>query len=83
MDMQNYSRFLTYFGEFLTNIETSHSGAEEILRNGAKSAAPSFTPGNCTQIDKTREATIIKHTMSSSGPGTAAVGLTIMTHIMM
>ena len=29
MDMQNYSRFVTYFGQFLATIDRTHPGAEE------------------------------------------------------
>ncbi len=46
---------ITYFGEFLSNIESTHPGSERLLRNGAIGAARSFTPGNQAQIDKTGE----------------------------
>ena len=79
MYQQNYARHLTYFGEFLCNIEETHPGAEELLRNGAIGAARSFTPGNRAQIDKTGEETIMRHTKASCGPGTAAAGITGIT----
>ena len=43
MDMQNYSRFLTYEGESLSNIESNHPGAEPLLHNGAICAAVLYT----------------------------------------
>ena len=74
-NMQNYAWFLTYEGEFFTNIESTHPGSEQLLLNGAIGAARSYIPGNQAQINKTGEKTIMQHTKASCGPGTAAVGL--------
>ena len=78
-DMQNYAPFLTFESEFLSNLDNTHPGAEQLLRNGAIGAARSYTPGNRTQFDKTGEETIMRHSKASSGPGTAAAGLTGIT----
>ena len=50
---QNYARYMAFFSMFITNIETSHPGATELLRRGAFSVARSFIPGNKCEVDKT------------------------------
>ena len=39
---QNYARYMAFFSMFITNIETSHPGATELLRRGAFSVASSL-----------------------------------------
>ena len=57
---QNYARYMAFFSMFITNIETSHPGATELLRRGAFSVARSFIPGNRCEVDKTIEETFMK-----------------------
>ena len=73
---QNYARYLTYFSMFITNIETSHPGATELLKRGAKSIARSFFPGNRCAVDKTMEKTLMRHAKSRGGAGGTGAGVT-------
>ncbi|KAK3084587.1 hypothetical protein FSP39_015968 [Pinctada imbricata] len=70
----NYSRYLTWFGVFLNNIETSHPGAKPLLENGAISVARSIIPGNLSAVDKTMEETFMRSCKSK--PGANPVGIT-------
>jgi hypothetical protein len=70
----NYSRYLTWFDLFLTNIEFSHPGATELLENGAISVARSHIPGNLCAVDKTMEETFMK--FAKSRGGSSGAGLT-------
>ena len=70
---QNYARYMAFFSMFITNIETSHPGATELLRRGAFSVARSFFPGNRCEVDKTIEETFMK---SRGGSGSSGAGLT-------
>ena len=78
-DMQNYARYTAYYSVFLTNIETTHPGASDLLRKGAISVARSLVPGSRCQVDKTMEETFIKHAKShnqaSGGSGAGLFGL--------
>lgn len=58
---QNYSRYLTYFCVFLSNIDLSHPGAIELIKSGSFSVARSFVPGNRCATDKTIEETFMRH----------------------
>ena len=73
---QNYARFLTYCSMFITNIETSHPGATELLKRGAMSVARSFIPGNRCAVDKTMEETFMRHAKSRGGAGGTGAGVT-------
>ena len=73
---QNYARYLTYFSMFITNIETSHPGATELLKRGAMSVARSFIPGNRCAVDKTMEETFVRHAKSRGGAGGTGAGVT-------
>lgn len=70
----NYSRYLTWFYLFLTNIEFTHPGATWLLEEGAISVARSFTSGNRCSVDKTMEETYMK--FAKSWGGTGGFGLT-------
>ena len=63
----NYSRFLTWFDLFLTNIEVSHPGATQLLEKGSISVARSLIPGNLCPTDKTMEETFMRFCKSKSG----------------
>lgn len=73
---QNYARYMAFFSMFITNIETSHPGATELLRRGAFSVARSFIPGNRCEVDKTMEETFMKQSKSRGGSGSSGAGLT-------
>ena len=64
-----------FFSMFITNIETSHPGATELLRRGAFSVARSFIPGNRCEVDKTIEETFMKQSKSRGGSGSYGAGL--------
>lgn len=70
---QNYARYLTWFDVFLTNIETSHPGAKDLLKKGAFSVARSLIPGNLCAVDKTMEETFMKFAKSRGGAGGAGL----------
>ena len=75
---QNYPRYLTYMDLFLANIDHSHPGACDLLKQGAISVARSFVPGNRCDMDKTMEETFMKHAKSkggAEGSGAGASGL--------
>jgi hypothetical protein len=69
----NYSRYLTWFDLFLTNIESTHPGATQLLERGAISVARSYIPGNLCSVDKTMEETYMKFAKSHSGSGGAGL----------
>ena len=75
-DGHNYSRFLTFFSVFLTNVEETHPGAKHLLEGGAFSVARSLIPGNRCAVDKTIEETFMKHAKSHGGAGGCGAGLT-------
>ena len=58
----------------LANIDKTHPGAVEMLKQGAFSVACSFIPGNCADVDKTMEETFMKD--SKSHDGTSGAGIT-------
>jgi len=70
----NYSRYLSWFDVFLTNIEASHPGAAQLLEKGAMSVARSLVPGNRCAVDKTTEETFMK--FAKSGCSAGGAGLT-------
>lgn len=70
---QNYARYLTYFGVFLANIDHSHPGALQLIKNGVFSVARSFVPGSRSATDKTIEETFMKHSKSRGGSGGAGM----------
>ena len=52
---------------FLTNIETSHPGAEEMLKKGGIAVARSLIPGSLSAVDKTMEETFMRFAKSAGG----------------
>lgn len=74
-DGHNYARYLTYFSFFLANIEQTHPGATELLKQGAVSVARSFVPGNRCYVNKTSEETFMKHAKSHAGDGGRGAGV--------
>ena len=73
---QNYARYMAFFSMFITNIETSHPGATELLRRGAFSMARSFIPGNRCEVEKTIEEPFMKQSKSRGRSGSSGAGLT-------
>jgi len=72
---QNYARYLSYFSMLLCNIETSHPGATDLLKQGAISVARSFIPDNCSDVDKTMEETFMRHAKSRGSSGCGITGI--------
>ena len=72
---QNYARYLSYFSMMLCNIETSHPGATDLLKQGAISVARSFIPGNRADVDKKMEETFMRHAKSRGSSGAGMTGL--------
>ena len=72
---QNYARYLSYFSMMLCNIETSHPGATDLLKQGAISVARSFIPGNRADVDKTMEEIFMRHAKSRGSSGAGMTGL--------
>ena len=66
-DGHNYSRYLTWFDVFLTNIELTHPRALELIDNGALGVARSLIPGSLSAVDKTMEETFMKFAKGSGG----------------
>ena len=50
---------------FLTNIDITHPGAKELLKNGGIAVARSLTPGSLSAVDKTMEETFMKFAKSA------------------
>ena len=50
---------------FLTNIEKSHPGAQELLKKGGIAVARSLIPGSLSAVDKTMEETFMKFAKST------------------
>jgi radical SAM superfamily enzyme YgiQ (UPF0313 family) len=50
---------------FLTNIDQSHPGAEELLKKGGIAVARSLIPGALSAVDKTMEETFMKFAKSA------------------
>lgn len=76
-DGHNYARYLTMFSSMISNIDVTHPGSLELLKNGAISVARSMIPGSRTDIDKTMEETFMRH--SKSGGGASGAGITGLT----
>ena len=72
---QNYARYLTFYSTYLANIEESHPGATEILKQGAMSVARSIIPGNRFDVDKTMEETFMKQAKSRVWGGAGLMGI--------
>ena len=66
-DGQNYSRFLTWFEIFLTNIESTHPGATALLEKGVLGAARSLIPGSLSGIDRTMKETFMRFAKGTGG----------------
>ncbi|CAH1773854.1 unnamed protein product [Owenia fusiformis] len=67
-DGPNYSRYLVWLDVFLTNIDRTHPGAKELLRNGGIAVARSLIPGSLSGVDKTMAETFIKFAKSTDCP---------------
>ena len=63
-DGQNYSRYLTWFEAFVTNLELTHPGALQLIDNGVLGCARSLIPDSLRAIDKTMEETFMKFAFS-------------------
>ena len=66
-DGQNYSRYLTWLEVHLTNIESTHPGAQDLLTKGGIAVARSMIPGALSAVDKTMEETFMKFAKSFGG----------------
>ena len=62
---------------FLTNIDQSHPGAKELLKQGGIAVARSLIPGALSAVDKTMEETFMKFS-KSTGNGTKILYPTLM-----
>ena len=71
----NYQRYLTWFDRsmFLLNIDHSHPGAMDLIKNGAIFVARSMILGNRCQVEKTIEETFMEFSKSSCGADGAGV----------
>ena len=72
----NYARYLTFFAQFVANLDFSHPGSVQEIRMGVISVARSFIPGNRCSVDKTMEETFMKHAKSRGGSGVGITGIT-------
>ena len=63
---------LPFLAVVLANIGSPHTGAAEMLEQGAFSVARSFIPGNRSAADKTIRETFTKHAKSRGGGGAGA-----------
>ena len=72
----NYARYLTFFSQFIANLDFSHPGAVNEIKLGVISVARSFIPGNRCAVDKTMEETFMKHAKSKAGAGAGISGIT-------
>ena len=66
-DGPNYSRYLLWLDVFLTNIDTTHPGAKELLQKGGIAVARSLLPGSLCAVDKTMDETFMKFSKSAGG----------------
>ena len=64
-DWQNYSRYLTWFKEFITNLELTHPGAIKFIDNGALGCARSLILDSLCAVYKTKEKTFMKFAKES------------------
>ena len=51
-DGHNYTRYLTWFEAFITNLELTHPRAMELIDNGALGSARSPIPDSLCTVDK-------------------------------
>ena len=66
-DGHNYSRCLTRFEAFVTNLELTHPGAMELIDNGALGCGRSLIPDSLCAVDKTMEEIFMKFAKGSRG----------------
>ena len=59
-----HSRYLTWMDLFLINIDLTHPGGKELLKNGGFAVARSLIPGALSAVDKTMEQTFMKFAKS-------------------
>ena len=67
MDHPNYARHLTSYILLLLNLNESHPGAEELLRNKGFSVCRSSVPGARNAVDLTIEQTINRQAKCKGG----------------
>ena len=66
-DGQTYSRYLTWFEVFVTNLQLKYPGAINLIDKGVLGAARSLIPDSLCAIDKTMEETLMKFSKGSGG----------------
>ena len=66
-DGHNYSRYLTWFEAFITNLELTHPGVMEFIDNGVSECARSLIPNSLCAVDKTMEETFMNFAKGSGG----------------
>ena len=66
-DHTNYARYLPLYYMQLRNLNSTHPGAEELMRNNGFSASRSNVPGCRNAIDLTIEQTINRYAKSRGG----------------
>ncbi len=76
-DGQNYARYMSMVSVLIANIDQTHHGALDLLKQGAFSVSNSMVPGCHTDVDKTMEETFMKHYKSLGGASGA--GLSVIT----
>lgn len=67
MDHPNYARFLTAYLLLLLNLDTSHPGGKELLKQKGFSVCRSTVPGSRNAVDMTIEQTINRQAKSKGG----------------
>ena len=60
----SFHRYLTWYKILLKNMDISHPGAKELLRNSGFAVAQSLTPYALSAVDKTMEETFMKFAKS-------------------
>ena len=66
-DHQNYAKYLSVYHLALVNIEATHPGARELLKQNGFSVSRSDIPGTRNAVDITIEQTINRHAKSRGG----------------
>lgn len=67
MDHHNYARYLSVYYITLLNLDVTHPGATDLLRNGGLSVSRSDVPASRNPVDLTIEQTINRHAKSNGG----------------
>ena len=66
-DGHSYSRYLTWFVAFVTNLEFTHPGAMEFIDNDTLGCARSLIPDSLCAVNKTMEETFMRFAKGSGG----------------